>query len=290
MEGALGETIATTDSVSCIALFGRTMKQAIGEVSPIGLTGYRILSYLEQNGDGAAPGDLVRATKLIPGTISTSLNRLYDKEYIAKDKPDGTASHHLYITDSGMAHLSPCDEAIVEAYDSFFEPLTDSLKSDLLSGSLVTSSFLGVTRMVGDRYFAEFSVLIGFLNSELYFTNTARLFGLGLGEYRVLLLLKEHPSASTQKAMRRILLAHPSELSTWCRQLQEKGAIASTRTPGDRRSTSLVATAEGLQLADKIKAAVGFDMVRPTHASEISLYNGMFRIIMDYQRKERGFR
>ncbi len=286
MKDALGETIATTESVSCIVAFGRTMKQAIGEVSPIGLTGYRILSYLEQNRDGATPGDLAHVTKLSPGTISSSLNRLFDDGYIVKEGLGGIASYRTIITDSGLAHLPTCDEAILEAYDSFFEPLNESLKANLLSGSLVTTSFLGVTRMIGDRYFPEYSVLIGFLNSELHFTNTARLFGLGLGEYRVLLLLKEHPSVSSQKGMRRILLAHPSELSTWCRQLQEKGLITAKRNPSDRRSTSLAATAEGLLLADKIKAAVGFDMVRPTHAGEAPLYNGMLRIIMDHRRAE----
>ena len=68
--------------------------------------------------------------------------------------------------------------------------------------------------------------------------------------------------------------------------LQEKGLITAKRNPSDRRSTSLAATAEGLLLADKIKAAVGFDMVRPTYAGEVPLYNGMFRIIMDHRRAE----
>ncbi len=191
------------------------------------------------------------------------------------------------IGKQGNAVLRTCDRAVTTAYDEFFAPLSGSLRATLLSGSLVTSSYLGLTRMEGARYFAEYSVLEGILKNEQYIKKTTQAWNLTIGEYRVLLLLMEHPNVNTHKAMREYLVAHPSELSQWCKALIAKGLLVTAPNPADKRGVVFTATADGLQKASEIVSEYNVHDVRPTEANEIPLYNGMFRIIMDNMRKKR---
>lgn len=275
----------TSDFVSCIVLFGRAMKAAIGEATDLGLTEYRLLSYLEQQPQGATPSELARIAGLTPGTISSALSRLYERDFAAPfPNPANAASLVVRITDAGIRLLPCCDEALEDAHERFFEPLSDDLKANLLSGSLVTSSFLGVTRMENSHYFAQYSVLVGSLMNELYFMKLTREHGISLGEFRVLLALKEHPSAGSPTQIRRLLCAHRSELSNWCHGLQRKGLATASPHPGDKRRVHLAATARGLQLIARIASRIDVGTVRPAHEGEANLYSGIFHIVMEHLR------
>lgn len=64
----------------------------------------------------------------------------------------------------------------------------------------------------------------------------------------------EHPSVNSHKAMREYLVAHPSELSQWCKALIAKGLLVTAPNPVDKRGVVFTATADGLQKVSEIGA------------------------------------
>ena len=284
----MGEKVITSDFVSCIVHFGRAMQSAVRVSADASLTEYRVLSYLDQHGEGVTPGKIAEALGLTGGSVSPAMGRLLEKVLVdARISSENSSSYTAVITERGRRKLEQCDKALLLAYDDFFEPLSEDLLASLLSGSVVTSSFLGVTRMNGSSYFAENSVLTGFLRNEQYFTNTTRNHGLSLGEFRVLQLLSEHPSMGCQKSLQEYLIAHKSELSGWCKSLETKGLVSRRRDLRDGRRSLLALTAQGFQKLEETRRDIDISLVRPAQPAEIVLFNDMFHIIME-QKRESG--
>lgn len=280
----------TSDSLSCVVLFVRAVRSALEDECNTSLTCYRVLSHLANSAEGLTPGQLAAATRLTPGSITMALDRLSGDGLLKEaGKLKDARSYLALISEKGRQRLQECDEAFLAAFNAFFEPLTADRMAELLSGSLVTSSFFDETRFEENRYFFQYSVLIGILLSEQFFTKATHAYDLGLGEYRVLMLLSEHPHANRPKHMRELLLAHPSELSNWCKSLVSKGLLAKAPSPGDKRGFIYELTADGEKTVEAVSTYVNAISERPIIASEVAIFNEMFRLLMDNARKAGGF-
>lgn len=253
-----------------------------------GLTGYRILSYLEQHPDGSTPRELADAIGLSCGTISLALRQLANVGHIQKTPDENNkASYYAHLTASGNEAVQRCDEEMVRTYDEFFATLSGEERSNLMAGSLLTTAHFGLTRFDGANYLAQYSVLIGFLKNEQYFIKTTNVHNIAYGEYRVLLMLLENPDVGNSANMRHRLLVHQSELSNWIHSLEAKGMVELCENPLDKRGYIVHLTHSGKQKVLEINESIDVSDIRPSEDGETALYNKMFRAIMDELRRKK---
>lgn len=263
------------------------MRKALSESCEISLTGYRALSFLEQHADGVSLSELADALGLSAGTVCLAVQNL-ERLSLVKPRKKGTDNTlTIMISGHGQEMACSCDEVLADACRIFLSPLSTASQASLLSGSLITSSFLGITRFDGGTYFAQYAALVSFLMNEQNFTQIAKMHGLCLGEYRVLLALYEHPSTQTATNLQQHLIAHKSEISNWCTSLDRKGLISRSPNQCDKRSRVLILTSSGQMTVERINTQIDNTTVRPIENGEISLYTKMFQQIMDASRNGR---
>lgn len=273
-------TWGSSDIMTYVALFNNSVRSAMRKRCGIPLTGYRALAYLADANE-ASPGDLAAALRAKPSTVSGVLKELAACGLIVRPSgPKGSAR----ITDSGKECLSACDLVLIDIVEEFFEDAPPFQRGEVLSGSIATAVQHGVTRMRGDAYFGEYACLYGFSLSELIFKESARSYGLLLGEFRVLVEIHDRDKALNAEAVRKRLLMGKSEASRYISGLEAKDLIKRVPLRGDRRSSALFLTRSAELIIQTVRDRIDSmnrEMIRPSNETEIAFSEKTSRAVVE---------
>lgn len=246
-----------SDLITGTVLFNRLVESVIVRATPYTLTQYRILVHLSVCGKvHVRVSDLARALVLKASTISDSVTQLERGDLIKRGEiPGNLKAVCVELTERGESELASCNDALLrdidfywklfdkETVEGFFSYVKMYLRDSDVDMDLLEKTEKPVYYAYGSRRFLQSNVS--------WFKST---YNLGLGDFRIMLLLLEWDKALRCSDIAQLLQLSPSSITSSVKYLSTvKGFIERHKDDANKREVEVCLTALGVDTASEIK-------------------------------------